>query len=151
MHATARKQTCTRRFPRRACQSAKQTAIRLSGSSHQGTGRFWSRRAHGPCAASPKADAITAAGLCILLFGVVTWTFLPAIHNGFLGYDDDLFVTAYPYAQSGMTWHSVGWALRNPVVGIWHPLTLLSHMLDCQTLRLEAVGAPPDQHAAPRA
>ena len=105
-----------------------------------GQGPLLSRPAPGSFGAKSKVEPLTTAGLCVLLFVLVTWVFLPAIRSGFLGYDDNLFVTANPYVQSGLTWQSVNWAFRNPVVAIWHPLTLLSHMLDCQLYGLKPWG-----------
>ncbi len=98
------------------------------------------RPAIGSLVVTSKARAAAVPGICLLLFLVVAWTFLPSIRNGFLGYDDDLFVTANPHVQSGLTWESVDWAFRNPVVFIWHPVTLLSHMLDCQLYGLRPWG-----------
>ncbi|MDB6058351.1 MAG: hypothetical protein JWO95_2195, partial [Verrucomicrobiales bacterium] len=34
--------------------------------------------------------------------------------------------------SSGLSWESVKWAFTHNVVGNWHPITMLSHMLDCQ-------------------
>ena len=75
-----------------------------------------------------------------MLFAVVVGTFLPSLHNGFVDYDDERLVTANPQVQSGLTWKGVSWAFQNPVLGIWHPLTLVSHMLDCQLYGLKPWG-----------
>ena len=57
-----------------------------------------------------------------------------------VNYDDDCYVTSNVHVQNGLTWESVKWAFRNPVVGNWHPLTMLSHMLDCQLFGLKPWG-----------
>ena len=41
--------------------------------------------------------------ICILLFLLVAWAFLPSAQNGFADYDDDVYVTANPHVQSGLT------------------------------------------------
>ena len=76
-------------------------------------------------------------GACILLFLIVAWAFLPSLRNGFVDYDDSLFVTENAQVQAGVTWHNVIWAFGNPVAANWHPLTTLSHMLDCEVYGLK--------------
>ena len=43
-------------------------------------------------------------------------------------------------SKSGLTWESIKWAFLNPVAGNWHPLTVLSHMVDCQLFGLKPWG-----------
>jgi len=50
----------------------------------------------------------------------------------FADYDEQLYVTENPIVQQGLTWHGVAWAFTTDAAGNWHPLTWLSHMLDCQ-------------------
>jgi hypothetical protein len=90
-----------------------------------------------PQAASSRRLAFAAG---ILLFGLVVWAFLPSLRNGFIDYDDAPFVTANPQVQAGITWQGVGYAFRSPVAANWHPLTTLSHMLDCQFFGLRPWG-----------
>jgi protein O-mannosyl-transferase len=79
-------------------------------------------------------------GLCALLFLVVLGAFLPALRNDFINYDDDFYVTDNSHVRAGFTWASVEWAFRSTEVGNWHPLTWLSHMLDCQVFGLNSWG-----------
>jgi tetratricopeptide (TPR) repeat protein len=72
----------------------------------------------------------------IVLFGLVFWVFLPALNNGFVGYDDPAFVTANDSVQQGLSWEGIQWACSSVVAGNWHPVTLLSHMLDCELFGL---------------
>jgi protein O-mannosyl-transferase len=53
-------------------------------------------------------------------------TFFPAFRNGFVNLDDPDYVNN-PHIQSGFTWAAVKWAFTT-----WHPVTWLSHALDCQ-------------------
>jgi protein O-mannosyl-transferase len=69
-------------------------------------------------------------GLMALL---VYW---PATHCGFINFDDDLYVTANPHVQNGLNFDGIKSAFLNPVASNWHPLTMLSHMLDCQLFGL---------------
>jgi len=60
----------------------------------------------------------------------------PASGFGFINYDDDFYVTSNVHVQNGLTWAGIKWAWANPVAGNWHPVTMLSHMLDCQLFGL---------------
>jgi Flp pilus assembly protein TadD len=64
----------------------------------------------------------------------------PAMGYDFVNCDDPEYVTANPHVQGGLNWDTVKWAFFNPVVGNWHPLTVISHMLDCQLFALNPGG-----------
>jgi len=75
-------------------------------------------------------------GLVVLTLGVY-WR---VGGHEFLNYDDNSYVTANPHVQAGLTWSGVGWAFGR-IHGeetYWHPLTWLSHMVDCQLFGLNA-------------
>ncbi|MHC4738663.1 MAG: ArnT family glycosyltransferase, partial [Planctomycetota bacterium] len=61
----------------------------------------------------------------------------PLRHNDFVSYDDDAYITKNPMVKVGLTSRSVAWAFTTLDVGNWHPLTWLSHMLDCQLFGVE--------------
>ena len=50
----------------------------------------------------------------------------------FINYDDHEYVAENPRINHGFTSSSVSWACQAKVVSNWHPLTVFSHMLDCQ-------------------
>ena len=77
------------------------------------------------------------AALLLLLTIAVYW---PATRCEFVNYDDDLHVTANAQVQQGLTWEGVKWALCTPVNCIWYPVTVLSHMADCQLFGLNPWG-----------
>lgn len=57
-------------------------------------------------------------------------------HNQFV-YDDLLYITQNPPVTHGLTADSIRWAFINTkYASNWHPLTWLSHMLDCQLFKL---------------
>jgi tetratricopeptide (TPR) repeat protein len=80
----------------------------------------------------------TWAGLVV--FVAVFLTFLPIVRNGFISFDDGSYVTQNVHVQKGLSWDGLGWALRTTATGNWHPLTWLSHMLDCQIFGLRPWG-----------
>lgn len=63
---------------------------------------------------------------------VVFGTFFPALKNNFVNYDDLEYVTENVHVLPGLTWEGIRWAFHSTLVSNWHPLTWLSHMLDCQ-------------------
>jgi len=80
------------------------------------------------------------AALCTLLFGLVLTAFWPAINSDFILYDDYGYVTANDHVQPGLTFEGIRWAFASGEQNNWHPLTWLSHMLDCQLFGLKPWG-----------
>ena len=82
--------------------------------------------------------------LIVICAALVTATFVayePIRHNGFVTYDDDLYVTENTHVNGGITRQSVVWAFTiNYDTGNWHPVTWLSHMLDCEIYGLNPLG-----------
>ncbi|HEX3624653.1 MAG TPA: hypothetical protein VH280_04415 [Verrucomicrobiae bacterium] len=77
------------------------------------------------------------AGLLVLVTIAVYWT---VTSHDFINYDDPSYLTSNIDVQTGLTWHNFEWAFCHPVVGNWHPVTMLSHMLDCQIFGLKPWG-----------
>src|SRR5580704_18570593 len=63
-----------------------------------------------------------------------------AARNPFLHVDDQNYVTENPHVQAGLTWQTFAWAFSTTTAQNWHPLTWLSHALDCQLYGLNPVG-----------
>ncbi len=63
-----------------------------------------------------------------------------AIRNGFVDFDDGLYITHNERVQAGLSWRNVGWAFRSIEAANWHPLTWISHMADCQVFGLNPSG-----------
>jgi protein O-mannosyl-transferase len=78
--------------------------------------------------------------LAILLMLVTMALYWPATRCAFLNLDDGLHVTANIQVQKGLTWEGIKWGLSNPVNCIWHPITVWSHMADCQLFGLNPWG-----------
>ena len=58
----------------------------------------------------------------------------------FSGYDDQLYVTRNHYVQKGISLEGIKWAFTTFHAANWHPLTWLSHMLDCELYGLNPAG-----------
>src|SRR4051812_17329865 len=76
----------------------------------------------------------------VLVFEIIAGVFLPAIRNDFFYWygDDPGYVTENAHVRSGLTLDGVKWAFRNIDLGNWHPLTWLSHMIDCEIYGLKS-------------
>lgn len=77
---------------------------------------------------------------CVLLAGVILVVYWPARHYKFVAYDDDDYVYNNETVRAGVTWEGVKWSFVDRQANNWHPLTWLSHMLDCQVFGLNAGG-----------
>src|SRR5271166_2187314 len=65
--------------------------------------------------------------------------YFPVIHHDFLSlWDDDAYVTDNIHVRSGLTLPNVRWAFTSFEQSNWHPVTWLSHMLDCQLFGLNS-------------
>ena len=71
---------------------------------------------------------------------VTTAIYWPATRCDFVNLDDPVHVTAVAQVQKGLSLEGIRWAFLNPVATNWHPLTVLSHMLDCQIFGLQPWG-----------
>ncbi|HEX4121671.1 MAG TPA: tetratricopeptide repeat protein [Verrucomicrobiae bacterium] len=69
-----------------------------------------------------------SAALAIVTIAV----FSQAVRFQFTTYDDPDFITANPTVQAGLTLKGLKWAWHSEVARNWHPITMLTHMLDCQ-------------------
>ena len=77
--------------------------------------------------------------LIALLLALVTLVvFLPVARNDFVNFDDDEYVYDNPMVENGLTRAGIKWAFTTGHAGNWHPLTWISHMLDCELFGLNA-------------
>src|ERR1043166_6253761 len=70
--------------------------------------------------------------ICGLLAGSTLAVYWPARDFGFVDFDDPIIVTQNAHVAGGLTWENFRWAFTKPVIANWHPVTTLSHALDCQ-------------------
>jgi protein O-mannosyl-transferase len=78
----------------------------------------------------------------LLLTAAISAVFWPAVNHDFVNYDDNCYVYQNMRVQAGLTWKGLAWAFgRLHGDGTyWHPLTWVSHMLDCQLFGLKPAG-----------
>ena len=70
--------------------------------------------------------------ICLTLCLSILAVYWQVWDHSFVNYDDTLYVTKNPHVQDGLTFKDITWSLTATHAGNWHPLTWLSHMLDCQ-------------------
>ena len=75
--------------------------------------------------------------LCLLLAAVTLAVYARVSRLSFVEYDDPDYVSRNPHVQAGLNWQTVRWALTATEAANWHPLTWLSHALDCQLYGLD--------------
>lgn len=88
---------------------------------------------------SPAAASWTQAhslavvpAVCGLLALLVLVVFCSTCGYEFVNFDDDEYVYENDHVRAGLTIQGIAWALTAFHASNWHPLTWLSHMLDCQ-------------------
>src|SRR6266513_2647220 len=79
-------------------------------------------------------------GIYLVLTGLSLAVFSQLSHFYFINFDDDVYVYNAPAIQAGPTLKGVAAAFTSPHARNWHPLTTLSHMLDCRLYGLNAGG-----------
>jgi tetratricopeptide (TPR) repeat protein len=91
---------------------------------------------------TPRQEPTWKPLVCVCLFLalstlVVYW---PVTGHEFVNYDDTDYVTANPDVQAGLSSKGLAWVWHSDVARNWHPVTMLSHMLDCQLYGLKPRG-----------
>jgi protein O-mannosyl-transferase len=74
------------------------------------------------------------------LIAAVAAFYSPVVHNQFIRYDDGQYIFDNPHVNQGLKWQTVTWAFTSYEQANWHPLTWLSHALDCQLFGLNPAG-----------
>ena len=90
--------------------------------------------------AIPSSKDRTWAGICLVLASLTLILYWPLKGHDFINIDDPRFVTQNPHVQAGLTWPGIVWAFQSVYTENWHPLTWISHMMDCQFYGLNPAG-----------
>ncbi|HXA43960.1 MAG TPA: glycosyltransferase family 39 protein, partial [Candidatus Angelobacter sp.] len=76
--------------------------------------------------------------IALLLALATLLVFLPAGRYRFVDFDDPEYVTDNAFVKNGLNWTDLRWAFTAFHSGNWHPLTWISHQLDCELFGLNA-------------
>jgi len=80
------------------------------------------------------------AFLSLILTAVTVAVFWQVTNSEFVNFDDDQYVTENSHVHEGFTREALIWAFTTSHMGNWHPLTWMSHMVDCQIFGLNPWG-----------
>jgi tetratricopeptide (TPR) repeat protein len=94
---------------------------------------------HAPAQRAIGQTAVTVA-ICGVLVGITWLVFAQTLRHQFVTYDDPQYVYANPEVSAGLSLSRMTWAFTHTIAGNWHPLTTISHMLDCQLYGLDPAG-----------
>src|ERR1043165_5798185 len=75
-----------------------------------------------------RADLVILLGLAVITFGI----YAQVISHQFITLDDPTYIKENPMVNHGVTLAGLAWAFTTFHVANWHPLTWISHMIDCQ-------------------
>ncbi|MGA2465782.1 MAG: tetratricopeptide repeat protein [Thermodesulfobacteriota bacterium] len=78
--------------------------------------------------------------MSLILIVAILAVFCQVRHHEFISFDDKEYVTDNPHVKSGVTLSGTTWAFLAMHSNNWHPLTWLSHMLDCELYGLNPGG-----------
>ncbi len=79
--------------------------------------------------------------ICLILALATFAVFWQVRHHEFISFDDNIYVFDNSHVKAGLTPKGLVWAFTSSHGSNWHPVTWLSHMLDCQLF-----GTEPGRH-----
>jgi protein O-mannosyl-transferase len=79
--------------------------------------------------------------ICLALAVGTIGLYCPVLWHPFINYDDPDYILNNPHVTAGVTWPGIVWAFKSGYAANWHPLTWISHMLDCQLFGVNHPGA----------
>lgn len=92
-----------------------------------------------PASPTPN-DRWRLIGICVFLAAAVWLIYGQTLQHEFVNYDDEDYVTANAQVSRGVTLSGIVWAFTHTHSANWHPLTWISHMVDCQFYGLNPGG-----------
>jgi protein O-mannosyl-transferase len=88
----------------------------------------------------PRANSYYVWGVCAFLLLAIGLIYGQTLGHALLDYDDNTFVYGNSHVTPGLTGEGFRWAFTDGPGGEWYPLSMLSHMLDCQIFGVEPWG-----------
>jgi tetratricopeptide (TPR) repeat protein len=74
--------------------------------------------------------------ICLGLLLAVLAAYFPVMNCDFVNWDDGQYIYSNSHVKSGLTRENIVWAWTSFEAANWHPLTWMSHQLDCQLFDL---------------
>ena len=86
------------------------------------------------------SDSNQSRLLGISFLFLIVFCYWPIYHAQFINFDDFCYVTSNEYVKEGFTLKSIYWAFSSFDLANWHPITMMSHILDYQLFGINASG-----------
>ena len=84
-----------------------------------------------------RAQLVLKFAICAALIAITWAVFGQTVGHEFVNFDDPIYVSENDHVRAGLSWQGVAWAFTHVHSHNWHPLTTISHMLDCQLFGLK--------------
>jgi len=111
------------------------------GRRHELSRKEQAKRARRQTVGRPASSRTLHSALaCLLLAGGTSVLYGRVTNFPFVIVDDWEYVARNPHVHQGLTWSTIKWAFSTSTAANWHPLTWISHALDCQIFALNAGG-----------
>ena len=78
-----------------------------------------------------RTQLVLRFAICAALIAITWAVFGQTVGHGFVNFDDPAYVSENDHVRAGLNWSGVAWAFTHVHSQNWHPLTTMSHMLDC--------------------
>lgn len=91
-----------------------------------------------PTTHHPDHRVASRIAVCVALVGLCATAYSGVVNLPFLQWDDQVYVTENGQVKQGLTWEGLSWAWTTQQAHNRHPITWLSHMLDCQIFGSES-------------
>lgn len=93
-----------------------------------------------PTTARKTKSGWIVLAICVVLAAITWLIFGQTLGHGFINYDDSTYIYGNFTVRNGISAHGIAWAFTHVHSQNWHPITSISHMLDCQFFGLNPSG-----------
>jgi tetratricopeptide (TPR) repeat protein len=128
---------CGQRYGNRMGRRSKKTTASTAAAANHRSDYFVLGSAN---RLSSSTERWTVPGICIFLAAIIWLVFGQTLRHDFVNYDDPEYVFKNAQVVRGLTLEGIAWAFTHVHSSNWHPLTWISHMLDCQFYGLNPGG-----------
>jgi protein O-mannosyl-transferase len=93
-----------------------------------------------PAIRTSSPSRLAQLGICAIIVALIWIVFGQTLRHDFVNYDDKTYVYGNSLVTSGLSLSGLSQAFVDTRTGNWHPLTIISHMIDCEFFDLKAGG-----------
>jgi len=89
----------------------------------------------------PKVPVYLRSWFFAVILAIATvGVYSPVLRHPFVNYDDQAYIVENDHVRAGLTPSTIRWAMTATEESNWHPLTWISHALDCEIFGLNPAG-----------